>query len=106
MSPDVKSSSFDLNPFNNGLHTDALVVICLSLRDFGTQQAISLRIPKGSCKIVETLPCEMCNAFTISSILIRLSEYTRSRTLLHISSSVASDGRPDLVCLLKMFYRV
>ena len=29
--------------------------------------------------------------------LNRLSEYTRSRTLLHISSSVASDGRPDLV---------
>ena len=39
----------------------------------------------------------MCNAFAISSTLIRLSEYTRSRTLLHISSSVASDGRPDLV---------
>ena len=43
------------------------------------------------------LPCEMCNAFAISSTLIRLSEYTRSRTLLHISSSVAFDGRPDLV---------
>ena len=39
----------------------------------------------------------MCNAFAISSILSRLSEYTRSRTLLHISSSVTSDGRPDLV---------
>ena len=35
----------------------------------------------------------MCNAFAISSTLIRLSEYTRSHTL----SSVASDGRPDLV---------
>ena len=65
--------------------------------DFGTQQAVSLRLPKRLCKIVETLPCEMCNAFTISSTLTRLSEYTRSRTLLHISSSVASDGRPDLV---------
>ena len=39
----------------------------------------------------------MCNAFAISTTLIRLSEYTRSRTLLHISSSVASDGRQDLV---------
>ena len=39
----------------------------------------------------------MCIAFAIPSTLIRLSEYTRSRTLLHISSSVASDERPDLV---------
>ena len=39
----------------------------------------------------------MCNAFAISSTLIRLLEYTRSRTLLHISSLVASDARPDLV---------
>ena len=39
----------------------------------------------------------MCNAFVIPSTLSRLSEYTRSSTLLHISSSVASDGRPDLV---------
>ena len=39
----------------------------------------------------------MCNAFAISSTLIRLSEYTRVRALLHISSSVASDGRPNLV---------
>ena len=39
----------------------------------------------------------MCNEFAIASTLIRLSEYARSRTLLHISSSVASDGRPDLV---------
>ena len=73
------------------------VAICSSLRDFWTQQAISLCIPKWSCKVVETLPCEMCNAFAISSTLIGLSEYTRSRILLHISSSVASDGRPDLV---------
>ena len=78
-------------------HTDALVAIYTSLRDFGTQLAVRLRIPKRSCKIVEMLPCEMCNAFAISSTLTRLSEYTRSRTLLHISSSVASDGRPDLV---------
>ena len=42
--------------FNKALHTDALVVICSSLRDLGTQWAISLRIPKRSCKIVETLP--------------------------------------------------
>ena len=39
----------------------------------------------------------MCNAFAISSTLISLSEYTRSCTLLHIFSSLASDGRPDLV---------
>ena len=79
------------------LYTDALVAICSSLRDFGTQQAVSLCIPKRSCKVVETLPCEMCNAFAISSTLICLSEYTRSHNLLHISSSAASDGRPDLV---------
>ena len=76
------------------LYTDALVAICSSLRDFGTQRAVRLCIPKQSCKVVETLPCEKCNAFAISSTLIRLSEYTRSRTLLHISSPVASDGRP------------
>ena len=39
----------------------------------------------------------MCNAFAIFSTLTHLSEYTRSRTLLHISSSVASDGHPDRV---------
>ena len=92
-----KSSSFDLNRFNNALYIDALVAIYSSLRDFGTQRAVSLCISKRSCKVVEMLPCEMCNAFAISSTLIRLLEYTRSRTLLHISSSVASDGRPDLV---------
>ena len=92
-----KSSSFDLNRFNNVLYTDALVAICSSLRDFGTQRAVSLCIPKRSCKVVKMLPCEKSNAFAISSTLIRLSEYTRSCTLLHISSSVASDGRPDLV---------
>ena len=79
------------------LYTDAQVAICSSLMDFGPQWPVSLCIPKQSCKVVEMLPCEMCNAFAISSTLIRLSEYTRSRTLLHISSSVASDGRPDLV---------
>ena len=91
-----RKSSFDLKCFNKALHTDALVAICSSLRDLGTQQAVSLHIPKWSCKIVETLPCEMPHACTISSTWIRLSEYTRSRTFLHISSSVASSGRPDL----------
>ena len=33
--------------------------ICLSLRDFGTQRAVTLCIPKRSCKVVETLPCEV-----------------------------------------------
>ena len=91
-----RKSSFDLKRFNKALHTDALVAICSSLRDLGTQRAVSLRIPKRSCKIVETLPCEMPNACAVSSTCIRLSEYTRSRTFLHISSSVASSGRPDL----------
>ena len=91
-----RKSSFDLKRFNKALHTDALVAICSSLRDLGTQRAVSLRIPKRSCKIVETLPCEMPNACAISSTWIHLSEYTRSRTFLHISSSVASSGRPDL----------
>ena len=57
-----------------------LVAICSSLRDLGTQQAVSLRTPKLSCKIVETLPCEMPNACAISSTWIHLSEYTRSWT--------------------------
>ena len=91
-----RKSSFDLKRFNKALHTDALVVICSSLRDFGTQRAVNWRIPKRSCKIVKKLPCEMPNGCDISSTWIRLSEYTRSRTGLHISSSVASSGRPDL----------
>ena len=41
------------------------------------------------------LPCEMPNAFAISSTWIHLTEYTRSQTFLHISSSVASSRRPD-----------
>ena len=96
-SPDAKKSSFDLKRFNKALHTDALVAIWSSLRDSGTQWAVSLHTPKQSCKIVETLPCEMPNALLYSSTWIRLSEYTRSRTFLHIFSSVASSGRPDLV---------
>ena len=75
----------------------------LVAKGFGTQWAVSLCIPKRSCKVVETLPCEKCNAFAISSTLIRLSENTRSRTLLHISSSMASDERPDLVSSSKDF---
>ena len=96
-SQDAKEkSSFDLKRFNKALHTDALVAICSSLRTLGTQRAVGLRIPKRSCKIVETLPCEMPNACAISSTGIRLSGYTRFRTFLHISSSVASSGRSDL----------
>ena len=38
----------------------------------------------------------MPNAWAISSTWIRLSEYTKSRTFLHFSSSVASSGRQDL----------
>ena len=105
-SPDAKNLPFDLKCFNNTLHSDALVAICSSLRALGTQRAVSLRIPKRSCKIVETLPCEMPNACAISSTWIRLSEYTRYRVFLHISSSVASVGRPDLASSLKTLYRV
>ena len=53
---------FRIKRFNKALHTDALVSICSSLRDSGTQRAVSLRIPKRSCNVVETLPCEMPNA--------------------------------------------
>ena len=91
-----KKIIFDLKRFNKALHTDALVAICSSLRDLGTQWAVSLHIPKRSCKIVETLPCEMPNACAISSTWIRLSVYTRSQTFLHISLSVASSGRSYL----------
>ena len=67
-SPDAKKkSSFDLKRFNKELHTDALVAFCSLLRDLGTQLAVSLGIPKRSCKIAETLSCEMPNACTISS---------------------------------------
>ena len=76
-----RKSSFDLKHFNKALHTDARVAICSSLRDLGTQRVVSLRIPKRSCKIVETTACEMPNACTISSTQIRLSQYTRSQTL-------------------------
>ena len=88
-SPDAKE--------NQALHTDALITICLRPRDLETQRAVSLHIPKRSCKIVEMLPCEMHNACPISSTWILLSDYTRALTFLHISSSVASSGRPDLV---------
>ena len=91
-----KKIIFDLKRLNKALHTDALVAICSSPKDLGTQRTVSLRIPKRSYKIVEKLPREMLNACAISSTCIRLSEYTRSRTFLHISSSVASNGRPDL----------
>ena len=75
----------------------SFVLILLRTLRFFQDWPVSLCIPKRSCKVVEMLPCEMCNAFVVSSTLVRLSEYTRSRTLLHISSSLASDGRPDLV---------
>ena len=43
----------------------------------------------------------MCNAFAISSTLIRLSEYTRSRTLLHMAKISRNVGertsRPEHV---------
>ena len=68
----------------------------LITKGFGDPTAVSLRIPKRSCKIVETLPCEMSNACAISSTWIHPSEYTRSWTFLHISSSVASSGHPAL----------
>ena len=38
-----KKLSFDLERFNKALHTDALVAISSSLRDLGTQRAVSLR---------------------------------------------------------------
>ena len=47
------------------LYTDAVVAIYSSLRDFGTQRAVSLCISKRSCKIVETLSCEMPNSCVI-----------------------------------------
>ena len=62
-----KKIIFDLKRFDKALHTDALGVICSSLRDLGTKVAVSLRIPKQSCKIVERLPCGMPNDCTISS---------------------------------------
>ena len=52
-SPDERKSSFDLKRFNNALHTDALLAICSSLRDLGTQRAVRLRIPNRPCKIVK-----------------------------------------------------
>ena len=97
-----KSSSFDLNRFNNALYTDAVVAICSSLRDFGTQRAVSLCIPKRSCKVVETLPREMCNAFAISSILIT-PDPVLCCTFLHRWHLM---GVLTWFRLLKTFYRV
>ena len=62
-----EKSSFALKRFKKALHTDALVAIYSLLRGLGTQRAVSLRIPKRSCKVVETLPCEMPNACAVSS---------------------------------------
>ena len=36
-----RKSSFDLKRFNKALHTDALVAICSSLRDLGTQRLLA-----------------------------------------------------------------
>ena len=80
-----RKSSFNIKCFSKALHTDALVRS--SLRNLGSQLAVSLRIPKRSCKIVEMPPCDT---------RIHLSGYTRFRIFLHISSSVASSRRPDL----------
>ena len=55
-----------LKRFNKTLHTDALVTISSSLRHLGIQRTVSLRIPKQSCRSIETLPCEMPNACAIS----------------------------------------
>ena len=106
-SPDVKEIIFLWpNPLQQYAVYWCSGCYLLVAKGFWTQWAVSLCMPKWSCKVVETLPCEMCNAFAISSTLICLSEYTRSRTLLHISSSVASDRRPDWFSLLKTFYCV
>ena len=43
-SPGAKKS-FDLKRFNKAMHTDAVVAICLSLRNLRIQRAVSLRIP-------------------------------------------------------------
>ena len=43
----------------------------LVAKEFWDPAGCSLCIPKRACKIVETLPCEMCNAFAISSTLIQ-----------------------------------
>ena len=49
----TRKSSFDLKRFNKALHTDTLAAICSSLRDLGTQRAVSLCIPEPSCKIIK-----------------------------------------------------
>ena len=58
-SPDAKKNKqkkqniFDLKRFNKALHTDALVAICSSLRDVGTQRAVSLRIPNDHVRLLK-----------------------------------------------------
>ena len=101
-----QKSSFDLKRFIKALHTDAPVAVCLSPRDLGTQRAVSLRIPKRSCKIVETLPCEMPNACAISSTWIRLSQYTRSRISYTFFRRWHQVGVQTWLHLLKTFYHV
>ena len=48
----------DSNPGHLIYESGALPIVrpASSLRDLGTQQAVSLRIPERLCKIVETLP--------------------------------------------------
>ena len=66
-SPDATDTNyFYLKHFNKALHTNALFAICSSLRNLVTPRAFSFRIPKRSCKIVETLPWEMPNACVIT----------------------------------------
>ena len=60
-----KSSSFDLNRFNNVLYTDALVAICLSLRDFGTQRLLACAYPNDHVKLLKCyhVKCVMHSLF-------------------------------------------
>ena len=55
MWPDRDSNPGHLT-YESGALPIALPGSASSLRDLGTQWAVSLRIPERSCKIVETLP--------------------------------------------------
>ena len=102
-----RKSSFDLKRFYKVLHIDPLVTICSSLRDLRTPQAVSLRIPKRSCKIVET-------GYHVKSLMLRyffhpnspIRVYQIQNFLTHFFLRWHPVGVQTWLHLLKTFHRV
>ena len=101
-----RKASFDLKCFNKALHTDAVVAICSSLRDLGTQRAVSLRIPKNHVRLLKRyhVKCLMPALFLLPEFAYQsISDPDFFYTFLRRLQPV---GVQTLLHLLKTFYRV